>query len=73
MTDQVTAKRRERLRTCFLNRDDRSASKTRSTVIGQNPNHEEALVRQLVVDYGWTLGADLELLPSDAFFRRVSA
>ncbi len=62
-----------RLRNCFLNSEAGKKRESRVTVIGQNPAHEEALVRSLVFDYGWTVGADLELLPSDAFCRRVSA
>ncbi len=45
------------LRTCFLNSDV-------SSVIGQNPRHERALVAFLVEHYGWTEGHDGTLYPA---------
>ncbi len=63
----------KRLRTCFLNSVPSKSDESRVTVIGQNAAHEESLVRSLIFDYGWTVGTDFELLPSDTFFRRASA
>ena len=62
-----------RLRTCFLNSEAPQNDESRVTVIGHNAAHEEAIVRTLIFDYGWTVGADFELLPSHEFFQRASA
>ena len=62
-----------RLRTCFLSSEARPNSESRVTVIGHNSEHEAAMVEALVFDYGWSVGADFELLPPASFVRRVSA
>jgi len=73
MTDRRRNRRLKPLRTCFLRGYAGSNIETRVTVIGHNFEHEKRLVEQLIQEYGWALGHDMELLPTRSFVERSVA